>query len=55
MRAHVELFAHRRAVVVPAGIGLGRPRFDGVRAVGRRLPRPPGRSIPPASSTPTGC
>jgi hypothetical protein len=24
-RAHVELFARRRVVVVPAGIGLGRP------------------------------
>jgi hypothetical protein len=27
-RAHVELFAHRHAVVVPAGIGLEGPRTD---------------------------
>jgi hypothetical protein len=24
-RAHVELFAHRRAIVIPAGIGVGKP------------------------------
>ncbi len=34
---HVELFAHRRVVIVPAGIGVSRPRWDrfGQRLAGR--------------------
>lgn len=27
-RAHIELFAHRHAIVIPAGIGLQQPRLD---------------------------
>jgi hypothetical protein len=35
-RVHVELFANKRVVIVPAAIGLGRPRFRFGRVVGAR-------------------
>lgn len=46
---HLELFAHRRAVIVPAGIGVARPF---VARAGRVLPR--GCSFPARTLTPTG-
>ncbi len=33
---HLEIFADRRVVVVPAGIGVGRPAAAGVRSVSSR-------------------
>jgi len=37
---HVELFAHRDVVVVPAGIGVGRPRRRGAYVTGGACRRP---------------
>jgi hypothetical protein len=39
-RVHVELFAHRDVVVVPAGIGVGRPRRRGAYVTGGACRRP---------------
>ena len=47
-RAHVELFAERQAVVVPAGIGLGPPlRREHSRIVGADC-RAPARTLDPS-------
>ena len=46
---HLELFANRRAVIVPAGIGVARPA---ARRFGRLVPR--GCTYPARTLTPTG-
>jgi hypothetical protein len=46
---HLELFAHGRAVVIPAGIGVAAPS---TRALGRIVPR--GCSYPLRTLAPTG-
>jgi hypothetical protein len=38
--AHLELFARQRGIVVPAGIGVSSPRFDGYRVTGGRCVYP---------------
>jgi hypothetical protein len=48
-RLHLELFAHRRVIVVPAGIGVARPA---VRAGAEVVPR--GCSYPARTLTPAG-
>lgn len=48
-RIHIELFANRRAIVIPAGIGVARP----FRRVGADV-RPQGCVYPLHTTTPTG-
>ncbi len=38
--AHLEMFARQRGMVVPAGIGISFPRFDGYRVTGGRCAYP---------------
>ncbi len=46
-RAHVELFAHRHAIVIPAGIGLKRPRANELGRIDAAACRAPLRTLDP--------
>jgi hypothetical protein len=46
-RAHVELFAHGRAVVIPAGIGLQGPEANDLGRIERAHCRAPIRTLDP--------
>lgn len=46
-RAHVELFAHRHAVVIPAGIGLRHPRENDLGRIEQARCRAPIRTLDP--------
>ena len=46
-RAHIELFAHRHAIVIPAGIGLQAPRENELGRIDGAACRAPLRTLDP--------
>jgi hypothetical protein len=46
-RVHLELFAQRRVVIVPAGIGVGRPRHEELGRIVRSRCHAPLRTLDP--------